>query len=65
MFPQMVKVETVKHGEHIRPLGGGRARLLNVRCDSSLVERPVLGVHRVVAAVDSPHEPPESQDLGD
>ena len=43
------------HGESVRPLGGGRARLPYGRCYASLVQRPVCGVHTVVA-VEDPHE---------
>ena len=35
------KMAEVKHGEPVRPLGGGGARLPDGRCDTPLVERPV------------------------
>ena len=47
----------MEHGEPISPLSGGRARLLNGRCDASLVKRPVRGIHTVVAVEVPPHEP--------
>ena len=53
VLTQMAEVE---HCEPVRPLGGGKAFLPYGRCDDSLVEQPVWGVHTVVA-VEVPHEP--------
>ena len=36
------KMAEVEHGEPIRPLGGGEARLPNGRCYAPLVERPLF-----------------------
>ena len=48
----------VEHGEPIRPPGGGISCFTNGRCDASLVERPVRGIHSVLA-VEVPQEPSE------
>ena len=55
VLTQMAEVE---HCEPASPLGSGRARLPYGRCDGSLVERPIWGVHTVVA-VKVDHEPSE------
>ena len=49
-----------EHGKPVRPLGGGRGRLLYSRCDASLIERPVTvrGVHTMVV-VEVSHKPSE------
>ena len=41
----LTKVAEVEHGEPFRPLGGKRARLSNVCCNASLVERPEWDPH--------------------
>ena len=54
----LTKVAEVEHGKPIRPLGGGRARLPNGRCDASLVEESgKRGPQMVVVEV--PHTPSE------
>ena len=57
----MVEAE---HGGPIRPQGGGIGRLPNGRCDASLDELSISGVHQVMA-VDFPLEPPEIPVLWD
>ena len=44
----LTKRAEVEHGDHVRPLGFGRARLPNGRYDASVVEWPVRGFHMVV-----------------
>ena len=46
----------VEHGEPISPLGVGRARLPNDRCDTSLVKQLVWGIH-LKLVVEVPQEP--------
>ena len=54
----LTKMAKVEHGEPVRHLGGGRARIPSCCCDVSLVEPPVRRVHTMVV-VEVSHEPSE------